>query len=70
MYRLAKYATPMCRFSQGSKIYYSEGLLIAYPLTQDKDPNLINTIHCKTPVWDLDSYYYSEKATLDISLNG
>jgi len=33
MYRLAKYATPMCRFSQGSKIYYSEGLLIAYPLT-------------------------------------
>jgi hypothetical protein len=70
MARIVKYATPTCRFSLDKKIYYTEGLLIAYPLTDDRDPNLVNTIHCKCPLWNLDSYFYSEKATLDISLNG
>lgn len=70
MARIVKYATPTCRFSLGSKVDYTEGLLVAYPLTEDRDPNLVNTIHCRSPLWDFDSYYYSEKAVLDISLNG
>lgn len=69
MERLLREGDPKCRFTAGGKIYVEEAQLVAYPFTQNRDPNLINTIHCKSPRWQLDSDN-SEQAQLDVSLNG
>lgn len=71
MNRLVRYANPKCRFTSasGNKVKYTEGKIIAYPFTANKDPELINTVHCKTPKWKLDGDD-SEKATLGFSVNG
>jgi len=42
---------------------------VAYPFRTVNDPHKVNTIHCKTPRWNLD-YDDQEKAILDVSLNG
>jgi len=67
--RLARLATPRCRFSAGSKVQTTEGQLVGYPFSSNRDPNGINSIHCKTPRWRLDGES-AEQATLDVSLNG
>jgi hypothetical protein len=54
MERLIRMADAKCRFTAGHKVYVEEAQLVAYPFTQNRDPNLINTIHCKSPRWDLD----------------
>jgi len=69
MERLLREGNPKCRFTAGGKTYVEEAQLVAYPFTQNRDPNLINTIHCKSPRWQLDSDN-SEQAQLDVSLNG
>lgn len=67
--RLLRLADAKCRFTAGSKVFTEEAQLVAYPFTQSRDPNLINTIHCKTPRWQLDADQ-AEQAQLDVSLNG
>lgn len=67
--RLLRLGDTKCRFTAGQKQYVEEGQLVAYPFTQNRDPNLINTIHCKTPRWNLDADQ-AEQAQLDVSLNG
>jgi len=67
--RLTRLGDPKCRFTAGGKSYTEEAQLVAYPFTQNRDPNLINTIHCKTPRWTLDNDN-QEQAQLDVSLNG
>jgi hypothetical protein len=63
-------ANPKCRFCSGKdKCKTEEAQLVAYPFTQDRDPNLINTIHCPTPIWKLENDNM-EQATLDVSING
>ena len=71
MNRLVRYANPKCRFTStsGNKVQYTEGKIIAYPFTGNKDPDLVNRVHCKTPRWKLDGED-QEKATLAFSLNG
>lgn len=69
MNRLVRYATPRCRFSAGSKVKYTEAKIIAYPFTGNSDPNLVNSVHCKTPRWTLDGDE-PEKAALAFSVNG
>lgn len=54
MNRLFKLAAPRCRFSAGSKVQTTEGQLVDYPFSNNRDPNKINSIHCKTPKWKLD----------------
>jgi hypothetical protein len=54
MERLVRLTDTKCRFTAGKKVYVEEGQLVAYPFTQNRDVNLINTIHCKSPRWDLD----------------
>merc|ERR1711970_1118236 len=51
------------------KTFVEEAQLVAFPFTQNRDANLINTIHCKTPRWQLDNDN-TEQAQLDVSLNG
>lgn len=46
-----------------------EAQLVAYPFTNSRDANLINTIHCKTPKW-INEADNTEQAQLDVSLNG
>jgi hypothetical protein len=67
--RLARYATPTCRFTSGSKVEVTDGQLVRYPFTTSRDPSLINSFHCKTPKWHLDGVD-TEHATLELSLNG
>jgi hypothetical protein len=52
--RLTRIGDAKCRFTSGNKIYVEEAQLVAYPFTQSRDPNLINTVHCKTPRWELE----------------
>jgi len=47
----------------------TDGQLVRYPFTTSRDPSLINSFHCKTPKWHLDGVD-TERATLDLSLNG
>lgn len=49
--RLMRLGDPKCRFTAGGKSFTEEAQLVAYPFTQNRDPGLINTIHCKTPRW-------------------
>jgi len=67
--RLFRLATPRCRWSAGSKAQTTEGQLVVYPFSNNRDPNRINSIHCKTPKWKLDGES-AEEATLDVSVNG
>jgi hypothetical protein len=53
--RLLTLGDAKCRFTAGKKIYVEEAQLVAYPFTNNRDVNKINTIHCKTPRWDLDN---------------
>jgi hypothetical protein len=68
MERMIRMADPKCRFTAGQKVYIEEGQLIAYPFTNNRDISLINTIHCKSPKWNLDKDE-AEAAQLDVSLN-
>jgi len=67
--RLIRHATPKCRFTAGSKVQTTDAQIITYPFTGVRDPTRANSIHCKSPRWQLDAEE-AEKATLDISLNG
>jgi len=67
--RLVRYATPKCRFASGSKVLETGGQLVAYPFTGSKNASLINSVHCKTPRWQLDGEQ-AESVTLSVSLNG
>jgi len=69
MNRIDRYATPKCKFTYGGKEQSSEGQIITYPFSGVRDPKTANTIHCKTPKWNLDSDE-AEKTTLQVSLNG
>ena len=51
MERLMRISDTKCRFTAGSKTYVEEAQLVAYPFTNNRDPNLVNTIHCKSPRW-------------------
>lgn len=53
--RLMRLGDPKCRFTAGGKVYVEEAQLVAYPFTNNRDPNLVNTIHCKSPRWNLDA---------------
>lgn len=63
MNRIDRYATPTCRFTYGAKVESTEGQIITYPFSGTRDPKTANTIHCKTPKWNLDSDE-AEKTTL------
>jgi hypothetical protein len=67
--RLLRLGDSKCRFTAGQKIFVEEAQLVAYPFTNNRDPDMINTIHCKTPRWALDQDH-EEQAQLDVSLNG
>jgi hypothetical protein len=67
--RLSRLATPRCRFSSGDKVQTTDGQLVGYPFSNNRDPSGINSIHCKTPRWPLGADDH-EQATLDVSLNG
>jgi hypothetical protein len=70
--RLAKYATPTCRFTSkdsSSKVEVTTAQLVRYPFTTSRDPALINSFHCKSPKWRLDGVD-AERATLEVSVNG
>lgn len=69
MPRLSRYATPTCRFTAGSKVQITEGQIIAYPFSGAHDASQANSIHCKSPRWQLDGDE-PEKAVLDVSVNG
>lgn len=69
MSRLIRHATPKCRFTAGSKVQITDAQIITYPFTGVRDPTRANSIHCKSPRWQLDAEE-AEKATLDVSLNG
>ena len=69
MTRIVRYATPTCRFTSGSKVMTTEAQIITYPFTGFRDPKKANSIHCKTPKWDIENEE-QEKASLEVSLNG
>lgn len=54
MDRIVRQSDVKCRFTSGPKVYIEEGQLVAYPFTQDRDLNKVNTVHCKSPRWTLD----------------
>lgn len=60
--RLLRLGDAKCRFTSGHKVVTEEAQLVAYPFTQTRDVNLINTIHCKSPRWDLDHADQMEQA--------
>jgi len=66
---LLRLGNPKCRFQANGKLATTEGQLVAYPFTQSRDPNMINSVHCKTPRWKLDGDQ-AEQAELDVSING
>lgn len=48
---------------------FTDAQITTYPFTAVHDATQANSIHCKSPRWQLDGPA-AEKATLDISMNG
>ena len=59
-----------CRFRANNKESVSDGYLIAYPLSNSKNPQDMDTIHCKSPYWNLDDLNTDEVGSIEISING
>lgn len=66
---LLRLGAPKCKFVANDKIAVTEAQLVAYPFTNNRDANAINTLHCKSPRWKLQNDQ-SEQAVLDVSING
>lgn len=65
---IAQHAKPKCRFTNGQKTAATDGILIDYPLTGSREPENLDTIHCKTPLWRWDGN--EETSSLEVSING
>lgn len=58
-----------CRFTSfdGKKVVYTNATILAYPISENDDPN---TISCKSPKWELEPLASEEEIRVDVSMNG